>query len=255
LRHALGADEPLQPHFLFNAWNAVSAAIYEDPNRADRMLERLSDFLRATLRVPESSMFRCRRSLSLAQYLEVMKTRLEDRLQFEIDATRRGIVRVPALLLGSRCWKTPLSMARSGSGRVDVSLEATRNERIRDHLDFAIAAADSSDGPDRTTRIVERPAEVEDGLCDHASLGLAGRPSGWGASRCAHSRMIRAFLVEDEPRPCESWSEWSPRARPRRVRNSVDRQRGDYGIAARTQIRHLDIRLPDGNGSKSAGSR
>ncbi|MBV8644867.1 MAG: histidine kinase, partial [Candidatus Eremiobacteraeota bacterium] len=36
----------LNPHFLFNALNAISSVMYEDVRRADTMLARLSEFLR-----------------------------------------------------------------------------------------------------------------------------------------------------------------------------------------------------------------
>ena len=39
----------LQPHFLFNALNAIAELVHEDPERADRMIGRLSDLLRSTL--------------------------------------------------------------------------------------------------------------------------------------------------------------------------------------------------------------
>ena len=46
--HVLSAQ--LQPHFLFNALHAISALVWEDQARADRLLARLSDMLRLTLR-------------------------------------------------------------------------------------------------------------------------------------------------------------------------------------------------------------
>ena len=39
----------LQPHFLFNALNSISSAVYEDPRKADAMIARLSDLLRRTI--------------------------------------------------------------------------------------------------------------------------------------------------------------------------------------------------------------
>jgi hypothetical protein len=130
----------LQPHFLFNALNAVSAAIYEDPNRADRMLERISDFLRATLRVPASPVVPLSTEFGLArQYLEVMKARLEDRLQFEIecDASVQS-AQVPALLLQPLVENAIEHGQDPLSGLVDVRLQATRQNgfvtiSIRDH--------------------------------------------------------------------------------------------------------------------------
>src|SRR5579871_3619367 len=56
----------LQPHFLFNALNAVSATIFEDPKRADRMLERIADFLRSTLKLPDSPLVPLSTELALA---------------------------------------------------------------------------------------------------------------------------------------------------------------------------------------------
>ena len=38
----------LNPHFLFNTLNTVSAMMYDDPVAADRMIERLSELLRAS---------------------------------------------------------------------------------------------------------------------------------------------------------------------------------------------------------------
>ena len=40
----------LQPHFLFNTLHAISALVWEDQARADRLLARLSELLRLTLR-------------------------------------------------------------------------------------------------------------------------------------------------------------------------------------------------------------
>ncbi len=39
----------LHPHFLFNTLHAISALVHRDPDRADAMIERLSDLLRLTL--------------------------------------------------------------------------------------------------------------------------------------------------------------------------------------------------------------
>jgi two-component system, LytTR family, sensor kinase len=118
----------LQPHFLFNALNALSAAIYEDPHRADRMLERICDFLRATLRVPESPLVPLSMEFGLArQYLEVMKARLEDRLQFEIECgAGEESAQVPALLLQPLVENAIEHGQDPISGHVDVRIEASR---------------------------------------------------------------------------------------------------------------------------------
>jgi signal transduction histidine kinase len=120
----------LQPHFLFNALNAVSAAIYEDRDRADRMLERIADFLRATLKLPDSPTVPLATELALArQYLEVMKARLEDRLRFEIQREAGAeSAQVPALLLQPLVENAIEHGQDPESGRLDVTVHARRAE-------------------------------------------------------------------------------------------------------------------------------
>jgi sensor histidine kinase YesM len=131
----------LQPHFLFNALNAVSAAIYEDRARADRMLEGICDFLRATLRLPDSPVVPVSTELSLVrQYLGVIKTRLEDRLQFEIRCDHKTErAQVPALLLQPLVENAVEHGQNPESGCLDISVEARSTDdgfvifTIRDH--------------------------------------------------------------------------------------------------------------------------
>jgi LytS/YehU family sensor histidine kinase len=79
----------INPHFLFNALNAVSTLVTERRNdEAARMLSRVSDFLRLTLTAP------VRDEIALAdeidyvrQYLDIEQVRFGDRLRTEIDVT------------------------------------------------------------------------------------------------------------------------------------------------------------------------
>jgi two-component system, LytTR family, sensor kinase len=130
----------LQPHFLFNALNAVSATMYEDLGRADRMLERICDFLRATLRLPDSPMVPVSTELSLvSQYLGVMKARLEDRLQFDIHCDPQAeSVRMPALLLQPLVENAVEHGQDPVTGCLDIGIDVHRNGTsiavtIRDH--------------------------------------------------------------------------------------------------------------------------
>ena len=82
--HVLGAQ--LQPHFLFNALHAISALVWEDQARADRLLARLSDLLRLTL----SGGTRVETTLAeevalLQRYADIQEARYGDRLRVSID--------------------------------------------------------------------------------------------------------------------------------------------------------------------------
>lgn len=91
----------LQPHFLFNALNALAALIPEDPERAEEMLEALSDFLRLTLQTDsESEIPLAHERLHLDRYLAIEKIRFADRLETEIRcAPDLDRALVPPLLL------------------------------------------------------------------------------------------------------------------------------------------------------------
>ncbi|HEX2079343.1 MAG TPA: histidine kinase [Longimicrobium sp.] len=91
----------LQPHFLFNALNTISSVMYEDVERADRMVAGLSELLRASLRARADQEIALAEELQvLERYLELMRARFGERLRVEVDVDDavRG-ARVPALLL------------------------------------------------------------------------------------------------------------------------------------------------------------
>jgi hypothetical protein len=91
----------IQPHFLFNSLNAVSALIGRDPAGARDMCVGLAGFLRESLAVGERPAIRVGEELSLArQYLDVERIRFGERLVVEEDVESAGSdCLVPPLLL------------------------------------------------------------------------------------------------------------------------------------------------------------
>ncbi len=97
--HALQAQ--LQPHFLFNSLNSVTALLRQDPRAAEEMLVSLSDLLRLALgqsAQPENPLREEMRFLEL--YLEIQQYRFGDRLRFvaEVEPETRDFA-LPTLLL------------------------------------------------------------------------------------------------------------------------------------------------------------
>ena len=75
----------INPHFLFNCLNSISALTTTDPAKARDMCVRLSDFLRNTLGLGERASIAWRDELELARtYLEVERVRFGARLQVEM---------------------------------------------------------------------------------------------------------------------------------------------------------------------------
>jgi signal transduction histidine kinase len=91
----------LQPHFLFNTLHAISALVYQDPARAERLLARLSEMLRLTLRSGTRVETTLDEELALLhRYAEIQEARYGERLRvaFEVEPGVRGAM-VPRLIL------------------------------------------------------------------------------------------------------------------------------------------------------------
>jgi two-component system LytT family sensor kinase len=91
----------LHPHFLFNTLHTITALVHEDPDRAERTIARLSELLRlflANSTIHEVALNEELRMLDL--YLEIERTRFEDRLSvhFDVPAELREAM-VPSLVL------------------------------------------------------------------------------------------------------------------------------------------------------------
>jgi two-component sensor histidine kinase len=77
----------INPHFLFNSLNSISALATADGQRARDMCIKLSDFLRSTLKLGENQSISLAEELALAKaYLEVEQVRFGARLRVEINA-------------------------------------------------------------------------------------------------------------------------------------------------------------------------
>jgi len=91
----------IQPHFLFNTLNAISALALADPMQARKMIARLSDLLRLTLEEHHVQLLPLARELEFVRlYLEIQRVRFRDRLdiQFEV-ADETLLAQVPSMIL------------------------------------------------------------------------------------------------------------------------------------------------------------
>jgi two-component system LytT family sensor kinase len=76
----------LQPHFLFNTLNTISALMHRDVDAADNMIAKLSDLLRLSLQTLGVQETTLKQELDfLSKYLEIEQTRFRDRLTVVFD--------------------------------------------------------------------------------------------------------------------------------------------------------------------------
>ena len=84
----------VQPHFLFNTLNSISALIRGDPARAEQMIERLSSLLRSSLDPTESVPLEQEFKL-VTDYLEIQRARFGQRLRYEVSVEPGAAAAVP----------------------------------------------------------------------------------------------------------------------------------------------------------------
>jgi signal transduction histidine kinase len=135
----------LNPHFLFNTLNAVSTLIVEEENRdAERMVARLSDFLRLTLECDSDVEVPLADELDFARrYLDIEKIRFGDRLTVQEDVEPEALsARVPPLLLQPLVENAVRHgiMPREEGGRLRIEAR-----RVGDRL--LLRVADDGPGP------------------------------------------------------------------------------------------------------------
>ncbi|MBS1599323.1 MAG: histidine kinase [Bacteroidetes bacterium] len=93
--------QQLQPHFLFNSLNSISALVVTQPERARTMIQQLSDFLRGTLKKEEQHSIRLDEEMQyLLLYLDIEKVRFGYRLTTVIEKDDAcNDMKLPAMLL------------------------------------------------------------------------------------------------------------------------------------------------------------
>lgn len=91
----------LQPHFLFNSLNTISALMQVDVERADRLLTRLADLLRSSLQAGARHMTSLREELKLLElYAQIMEERFAGRAALTWDIAEVALdAAVPSMLL------------------------------------------------------------------------------------------------------------------------------------------------------------
>lgn len=94
-------QQQLQPHFLFNSLNSISALTIIKPDEARHMVQLLSDFLRGTLTRNNEKMMPLSEEINyLNLYLEIEKVRFGHRLNVQFETTESCCKMIlPALIL------------------------------------------------------------------------------------------------------------------------------------------------------------
>jgi hypothetical protein len=117
-------EAQLHPHFLFNALNSIATLMHEDVDAADEMMTKLATLLRRTLNQDGAYEIPLREELEILEiYLDIQRTRFQDRLTTSVDAENAALeAMVPRLILQplvENAVRHGISR-RTGPGRIEV---------------------------------------------------------------------------------------------------------------------------------------
>ncbi len=136
----------LQPHFLFNSLNTISATMYEDPASADELLERLADLLRSSLRTERTDEVPLTTELAtLESYLSLVRARFGERLNVTVESDPAvADALVPSMLLQPLVENAIRHGGVEKRGRGTIEIRARRDEAI-----LALEVEDDGPGSER----------------------------------------------------------------------------------------------------------
>ena len=91
----------LNPHFLYNVFNTISASVPAEQEKTRELIAELSDLFRYQLKASKTEMVTLKEELSFVEkYLSLEKARFEDRLKIRIDVPDHlKSLRIPPMIL------------------------------------------------------------------------------------------------------------------------------------------------------------
>lgn len=121
-------ETQVQPHFLFNTLNGITALIDEDPGKATQMITRLSEFVRMALDRSGLQEIPLREELQFVdRYLDIQLLRFSDRLTVERSIDDECLdAMVPTMILQPLVENSIRHGVAKRRGAVTVRLEALR---------------------------------------------------------------------------------------------------------------------------------
>lgn len=127
----LSLRQKLQPHFLFNSLNSISALVVVKPEQARTMIHQLSDFLRSTLRQEENKKISIVEEMNqLDLYLAIEKVRFGHRLNTNIEIDKNIDAQVPAMILQPVVENAIKFGLYDTTGTVDINIKVTHTNKI-----------------------------------------------------------------------------------------------------------------------------
>lgn len=124
----------LQPHFLFNSLNSINALIQIEPQQARDMVQKLSDFLRFTLKRADEQWVSLEHEMDyLNLYLDIEKIRFRHRLELSVNLSPQALPHLIPTLILQPVVENAIKFGLYGTtGNVRITLNAVvRNNQVQ----------------------------------------------------------------------------------------------------------------------------
>lgn len=122
--------QQLQPHFLYNSLNSISALTLVEPSKAQHMIKLLSDFLRTSVQRETKSKISLEEEINyFKNYLEIEMIRFGDRLNVSFTNTVDLDAELPPFLLQPIIENAIKFGLYGTSGKVDISINISMNDK------------------------------------------------------------------------------------------------------------------------------
>ncbi|MBL4941458.1 MAG: histidine kinase [Colwellia sp.] len=135
----------LNPHFMFNSLNTISAYIHNKPDLADEVLHELADILRYSLDTGEATSVSLQQEIDIInKYLNIEKARFGDRLMVHFDIPTELLnTQVPPLILQPIVENAIKHNAQQTALAITIKVEKSYNKK---HPHLKIFISDNGSG-------------------------------------------------------------------------------------------------------------
>jgi len=150
----------LNPHFLFNALNAVSSLMLKDVVAANKMISRLGELLRLTLEKSDQQEVPLQQEIDfLRRYLEIEQIRFGERLQLQMEVEPSTLpAAVPNLILQPLVENAIRHAIEPQEAGGQIVLRS-----IRDNGRLVLQVSDSGPGlPPASAQAAEEPGKTRE---------------------------------------------------------------------------------------------
>jgi signal transduction histidine kinase len=175
----------LQPHFLFNTLNTISSLVNSDTVAAERVVSRLGDLLRLSLKHTGQHELPLREELEfLGHYVDIQRSRFRERLNVEIDVPGDVLeAMVPTFVLQPLVENAVRHgiEPRTGPGHVVVSAYRQGNRLVLEVADNGpglVEPVRETNGNGRGIGLANTRARLEQLYGTNQSISLANRAEG-----------------------------------------------------------------------------